>query len=142
MMRRSDYNSWACDHIGTHLDLGRSRRPRLAHRVSAMHVERLRYCQQGREVLLVDVGGSVGDRCWVLMLMIGVTRDLTIKLLSPRGSSGRRCRCGGSRAGAVGQTGGTSGVNSGGERDGGENQPGGQGRDGNLFADNGKAEDP
>lgn len=84
-------------------------------------------------MLLADVGGSVEDKWWVWMLMIGVTRNLTVNLVSPRGPSGRRYSCGGSKPGAVGQTGGTSGVNSGGERDGGEDQSGGRGRDGNSF---------
>lgn len=43
---------------GTHLDLRRSRRPRLAHRIGAMHVERLRWYQSGRRVLVANVGGS------------------------------------------------------------------------------------
>lgn len=77
--------------------------------------------------------------------MIGVKRNLKGKLVSPRGPSVKRIySCSGRKSRGVEQSGGASGVNSGGERDGGEDQSGGRGRDcnGNSFADNGKAEDP
>lgn len=76
------------------------------------------------------------------MLMIGLTRYLVVRLVSPGGPSGRRYNCDDNRAGGWTETGGASGVNSGGEGDEGEDRSGGRGRDGNSFADNGKAEDP
>lgn len=52
-------------------------------------------------MLLTEVDGWVEDEWWIWVLMIGVTRKLTGKLVSPRGPYWRRYDYGSNKAGGL-----------------------------------------